>query len=197
MTLEQFLSLPDETPHLEFEDGVVTQKVAAKPTHGSIQPLLTMLFNQVAGPRHLGIAYTETRFTTPTWSPVPDVAYYRRERIRPRGKRPPADFFEPPDIAVEIVSPDQSVTDQIKKCLRYISLGSQVALLIDPDPETVLVFRDEQPLRLLQGDDRIDLDDVLPGFNLTVRGMFESLVPDWLLDEGDEEVADPSAGSTT
>jgi hypothetical protein len=36
-TLDEFLALPDESPHLEFDDGVVTQKVAAQPTHGSIQ----------------------------------------------------------------------------------------------------------------------------------------------------------------
>lgn len=65
-------------------------------------------------------------------------------------------------------------------------------LLVDPDPETVLVFRPGQLLTLLQGDDRIDLDDVLPGFELTVRAMFDALAPDWLDDE-DETVADVAA----
>jgi hypothetical protein len=55
----------------------------------------------------------------------------------------------------------------------------------------VLVFRDGQPLRLLQGDDRIDLDEVLPGFELTVRAMFDALAPDWLDDE--EEAASQDA----
>lgn len=189
MTLDEFLALPDVKPYLEFTDGLVTQKMAAKPTHGRLQSLLPMLMNQVAGPQRLGIAFPEVRFVTPRWAPVPDVAYYRRERIKRRGHRLPADFFEPPDIAVEIVSPDQSVTEQIKKCLRYIALGSQVALVIDPDPETVLVFRDGQPLQLLQGDDRINLDDVLPGFEHTVRAMFDALAPEWLDDEPADEAA--------
>jgi len=54
---------------------------------------------------------------------------------------------------------------------------------VDPQPETVLVFRPGQPLLLLQADDRIVLDDVLPGFELTVSGMFDALAPDWLDDE--------------
>jgi hypothetical protein len=33
---------------------------------------------------------------------------------------------------------------------------------------------------LLQGDDRIVLDDLLPGFDLTVQAMFDALAPDWL-----------------
>ncbi len=193
-TVDEFLALPDESPHLEFDDGVVTQKVAAKPVHGSVQGLLTILFNQVAHAKRLGVAYPDTRFVTPTWAPVPDVAYYRRGRIHRRGRRLPADFFEPPDLAVEIVSPEQSVTDQIKKCLRYIALGVAVALLVDPDPETVLVFRPRQPLLLLQGDDRIDLDDVLPGFEQTVNAMFDAVAPDWL-DEDAEELPDSAASS--
>ena len=49
----------------------------------------------------------------------------------------------------------------------------------------MLVFRAGQPLLVLEGDDRIDLDDVLPGFDLTVDAMFDGLAPDWL-DEDDE-----------
>lgn len=192
-TLEEYLAFPDESPSLEFDDGVVTQKVAAKPVHGGVQGLLTTLFNQHAHPRRLGIALPDTRFVTPRWAPSPDVVFYRRGRIRMRGRRLPADLFEPPDLAVEIVSPEQSVTDQIKKCLRYIALGVSVVLLIDPAPETVLVFRPGRPLLLLQGDDRIDLDDVLPGFELTVGAMFDALAPDWLGDDdSDESASDPT-----
>jgi hypothetical protein len=113
MTLDAFLGLPTVKPNLEYTDGLVTQKVAAKPTHGSLQTYLATTFNQIAGPRHLGMGYSETRFVTPTWAPVPDVSYYRRERIQLRGLRQPADFTEAPDIAVEIVSPGQSVTELI------------------------------------------------------------------------------------
>jgi len=190
MTLDEFLKLPHVKPYLEFTDGLVTQKMAPKPTHSSVQTLLVAELNQVAGPRRLGLARTELRFVSPGWAPVPDVSYYRRERIKRRGKRMPSDFFEPPDIAVEIVSPEQSVTELVKKCLRYVALGSTVALVIDPDPETILVFRAGQPVRHLQGDDRIDLDDALPGFELTVGAMFDALAPDWLDD--DDEAAGPS-----
>lgn len=190
-TLEEYLALPDESPSLEFDDGTVTQKVAVKLVHGGVQGLLTALFNQHAYPRRLGIALPDTRFVTPRWAPSPDVVFYRRGRIRVRGRRLPADLFEPPDLAVEIVSPEQSVTDLIKKCLRYVALGVGVVLLIDPDPETVLVFRPGQPLLLLQGDDRIDLDDVLPGFELTVGAMFDGLAPDWLDGEGGSDESAP------
>lgn len=189
MTLDEFLALPPVKPNVEYVDGVVEQKMAAKPVHGSLQSFLAEVMNQTARPRRLGKAYSETRFVTPTWSPVPDVSYYRRERIHRRGRRAPEDFLEAPDIAVEIVSPDQSVTRLIEKCLRYVSLGAQVTLLIDPDDEAVLAFRAGRPVVVLQGHERIDLDDALPGFDLTVSGLFDEVAPDWLDEEPPEAAA--------
>jgi Uma2 family endonuclease len=191
MLLDTFLALPYVKPNLEYTDGRVTQKVSPKLIHATLQEVVVTRFNEVARPRRLGRAWPELRFVVPDWAPVPDVAYYRRERIRLRGGRFPVDLFEPPDIAVEIVSPGQSVTDLVKKCLRYIGVGTTVALVVDPGPETVLAFRAGQPLLALQGDDRIDLEDVLPGIELTVRALFESLTPDdWDDEESPESTAE-------
>jgi len=66
MTLDEFLVLPDEGPSLEYEDGVVTQKVAAKPVHGSFQSFLVRTLDQIARRQRLGLVLPETRFVTPT-----------------------------------------------------------------------------------------------------------------------------------
>lgn len=94
---------------------------------------------------------------------------------------------DPPDIAIEVVSPGQSVIALIRKCLKYLDMGTAVAILADPEDEAVLIFRPDQPMRVLQSDDHIDLDDLLPGFDLTPRRLFDSIVPDWLVppDEGE------------
>lgn len=181
MTLEEFLALPEQQPALEYIDGVVRQKVAAKPVHGSLQGYLVMVLNRVAWPLELGIAFPDTRFMTPAGPLVPDVVFYRsaREDTAESASPLPDDFISPPDIVVEIKSPGQSVTDQLEKCSRYQRLGVPITLLIHPEERAVLVFRLDQPLRVLRGDDRIDLDDVLPGFDLTVRRMFEESAPAW------------------
>ena len=181
MTLEEFLDLPEEKPALEYIDGVVRQKVAAKPVHGSIQAFLIEAINQVARPLRLGIVLPETRFVARRWAPVPDVVFYRRERLRVR--RAPPDFTEPPDLAIEILSPGQSLSEQMQKCLDYIARGSVVALLVQPEEEAVFTFRSAQPLGVLRGDDWIDLDDVVPGFELTVRQLFEAVNWSWLDDD--------------
>jgi Uma2 family endonuclease len=102
-------------------------------------------------------------------------------------------MFEAPDLAVETLSPEESVTLLIAKCLRYLTFGTKVSVLIDPDQETVLTFRPAQPLRILQGQDRIDLDDVLPGFDLTVQGLFDAIASEF----PDEDDGAPAEKDTT
>jgi Uma2 family endonuclease len=196
MTLDEFLALPEDSETaLEYDDGVVTQKVAPQYDHARLQSGIAQSINGAAEPRRQGLAVSELRFVVPGWAPVPDVSYIRKERIKPESRRRFGKIEIPPDIAIEIVSPEQRVGDLLKKCLRYADVGIPLSLLVDPDDETIYAIRPGQPLRVLQGDDRIDLDDVLPGFDLTVRALFDSIVPDWLVSDAPPD-ADETHGAS-
>ncbi len=107
---------------------------------------------------------------------MPDVAVYRWERVPVTERGRVANrFYEPPDVAIEIVSPEQSVNALVRRCLWYVANGVGLALLVDPSDESVLSFRPGQAPRPLAGADRIDLNEILPGFALTVGVLFESL----------------------
>jgi Uma2 family endonuclease len=179
MTLDEFLALPEAEPALELSDGVVTQKVAPQGQHVTLQDDFTQRVNAHARPRKLARAYPELRATYAGLSRVPDVAVYLWHRIPrlPNG-RVANRFTEPPDIAVEIVSPDQTATDLVSKCIWYVKNGVRIALIADPTRDIVLRFRPDALPDVLTGDDRIDLDEVLPGFELTVNQLFGSLVLD-------------------
>jgi Uma2 family endonuclease len=179
MTLDEFLALPEQEPALEFVNGVVTQKVAPQGQHGILQGDFIQRINTVAKPRKLALAIPELRATFAGLSRVPDVAVYRWDRIPrlPNG-RAANRFTEPPDVAIEIVSPDQTATDLVTKCIWYVKNGVRIALIADPTQDTVLRFRPDALPDVLTGDDRIDLDEVLPDFELTVNELFGSLVLD-------------------
>src|SRR3712207_5956329 len=118
MTLAEFLALPEEEPALEFEDGEVTQKVAPKGRHSALQDALTTFINRSIRPRKLGRAFPELRTTFAGRSRVPDVAVYAWDRIpRSEAGEVADDFLEPPDIAIEIVSPGQSTNRLIRRLL--------------------------------------------------------------------------------
>src|SRR5687767_4683780 len=142
LTLEQFLQLPEAEPALEYMNGTVTQKVAPKVHHGRLQQLLSEYIRRYAEPRGVAIHFTETRGKFAGSSPVPDVAVYRRERIplRPGGEFI-EDLYEPPDVAIEILSPEQHRADLIAKCEWYVAHGAALALLVDPDDRSVMAFR--------------------------------------------------------
>lgn len=176
LTLEQFLKLPEEKPALEYEEGRITQKPLPKGKHSVLQLEVAEVINRVARPARLGRAFPELRFTFEGRSYVPDVSVYKRERIpRDPDGRVADDFFVPPDITIEILSPGQSLNAVIRRCAWYASNGVAGALLVNPADESVRLFFPGQQPRVLHYQDPIDLGDLLPGFHLTVDQLFDSL----------------------
>jgi Uma2 family endonuclease len=192
MSLDKFLALPEEKPALEYSEGVVRQKMAPTADHAEIQFTLTSALSATANQQQLGRAFSEIRFTYEGVSYVPDVGYYRRERLQTRSGRRYARDLGPPDIAIEVVSPEQRLSRLIQKCVKFLALGTTVALIVDPEDDAVLAFRAGQLPQVLRGDDRIDLDDVLPGFQMTVAQLFQSILPDWLDEPPDIEPDQPT-----
>ena len=176
LTLEAFLKLPDEKPALEYWDGMVIQKASPQAQHGRLQLKLGELFNRAGEPSRLAMAFSETRFTVENRSTVPDVIVYRWDRVpRDRHGKLLNRFVEPPDIAAEIASPDPSIPELVEKCRGYIATGVRIVLLIELDGEWLRRFGPSGESEPLRGADRVDLDSVLPGFELTAQELFDSL----------------------
>jgi Uma2 family endonuclease len=176
LTLKEFLQLPEQEPALEYFNGMVTQKVSPKQRHSRLQTKLAQHINEFAEPRELAIAFTELRTTYAGASPVPDVAVYVWERLQVDAA---GEFLEecvePPDIAVEIVSPGQPIGELVKKCRWYVEHGARIALLVEPRRRVIRDFRPGRPPAILRGPDLIDLGEVIPGFTMRVEDLFAML----------------------
>jgi Uma2 family endonuclease len=179
LTLEEFLRLPEEEPPLEYENGRVTQKVSPQTKHSALQAHLSELVNGFGRHRRMVRAFPELRVRFAERSLVPDVAVFRWDRIpRTPGGELDNVVTTAPDIAIEIVSPDQPAADLVGKCQRYVANGVAIALLVDDERRSVRLFRPGQPERVLREADAIDLQDVMPGFELTVDEVFAALRAD-------------------
>ena len=176
MTLEAFLELPEEKPALELEaDGTVTQKMSPRGRHSTLQWFFLGLTNGFGGGRVLR-AYPELRTIFGGAAYVPDVSVYRIERVPRNAQGEVEDVFtEPPDIAIEIVSPGQSVSSLVRRSVWYLDNGVRVALVVDPVDRSVLTFRAGQAPRVAQGGQAIELEEVLPDLELTAERVFASL----------------------
>ncbi|MBV9281743.1 MAG: Uma2 family endonuclease [Chloroflexi bacterium] len=176
LTLEEFLQLPEEEPALEFAEGLVTQKVSPKGRHSTLQGELIKQLDRAGLPHKVARAFPELRATFAGVSRVPDIAVYRWDRIPVDARGEVTDVFTvPPDIAIEIVSPEQSVNALVRRCYWYVANGVQVALLVDPADRSVLAFRPNLPASAWSGSDRIDVSEVVPDLELSVDQLFASL----------------------
>ncbi len=175
-TLDAFLALPEEKPALEFFHGSVSQKVSPKSYHGGVQFELGRLLYESAGPGRLVRVFTETRATFGGESLVPDLVLYLTERIPRNADGSMVDDFEiPPDLAVEIISPEQTLGAQRERCRWYVDNGVSVALFVIPGSATVEVFRPGQLTVALRGDARVDLSDIVDGLGFVVADLFAVL----------------------
>src|SRR3954464_1026 len=113
LTLEEFLALPEEKPALEYTDGRIEAKMSPNAWHGRLETSLGIRLEVGStGPDPL-IAFNETRVTFAGRSWVPDLVAYRTSRapMDADGKFPD-DLPIPPDVAIEVTSPGQSIEAQ-------------------------------------------------------------------------------------
>jgi Uma2 family endonuclease len=100
------------------------------------------------------------------WSRLPDFALVLRARLR--GTRGDGPFFGAPDVAVEIMSPDDRMSDVLDNVHFYLENGVRLVWLIDPRTRTVMVWSRWDEAHLFVEDDLLDCGDVLPGFSVRV-----------------------------
>ena len=132
--------------------------------------LIAFLFAWI-NPRRLGRVFDSAGgFIMPdTNVKAPDVSFVRAARLR----QSPRYFGElVPDLVVEI----KSQSDRIKlietKVLKFIELGAIVGILIDPDEETVTIYRSTGEPTVLGNGDILTLAELFPGWELPVSELW-------------------------
>ena len=182
----EFLARPEPIGEPAYElqpDGTLSQKVAPKPRRSAMQEELLFRF-RAARARRLAQAYPELRvvWSDPSAPPsVPDIVVYRwsRRPIGPDGQLAD-EATEPPDIAIEIVSPGQAPGLVGARCAEYVERGVAWALMIDPERRTCHLYTSgADPLvpRAITAEDMLDLGGLLP-HPPTLAGLFAALTPE-------------------
>lgn len=175
LTIEEFADLPDDGWRLELVRGHVVREPPAGIDHGGISALIVTALVEFVGERKLGRVMTaESGFVLSEEPPtvrVPDVSFLRADRLDfdTRGFAPFA-----PDLAVEVLSPSNTVSEIHDKVLDYLDAGTRLVWVVDPASRTVTVYRSRDEIRLLRADDEIGGANVLPGFRRRVAELFGS-----------------------
>jgi Uma2 family endonuclease len=93
----------------------------------------------------------------------PDVAVFKKERFTSEH------FGEgfvsiAPDLAVEVISPNDEASEVNKKVEEYLAAGVALVWVIDPVNEIAYVHRKDGSVAKLHRVDTLDGEDLLPGF---------------------------------
>ena len=101
---------------------------------------------------------------------APDAAFVSADRMP---ASVPAGFFPgPPDLAVEVLSPNDRASDVFAKVSDWLESGCRAVWVLDPVLRSVAVYSHTAQMRMLHVSDTLTDDDVLPGFQIEVRKLF-------------------------
>jgi len=99
----------------------------------------------------------------------PDFAVVLRTRL----PEVPAAFVPiPPDLAVEVLSPTDRLSEALSKIAMYLEAGVPLVWLIDPKRRTAMVFRPDTLPVIIDEHGVLAGEDVLPGFSLPLATLF-------------------------
>ena len=105
---------------------------------------------------------------------APDVSFLRTTASRRKGGG--VRFIDgPPDLAVEVLSPDDRMANILRKVAEYLEAGTPRVWVVDPDAETVTVYRSERSEVFVPGG-TLASDDAgfaVDGFALAVDAVFD------------------------
>ena len=171
---EDLLRMPDGD-HYELIDGRPKEKPMGAESD-EIGGLLLTRFNNFIRPTKLGRAYpSQTGFqcfpAKPKQVRMPDTAFVSAGRL-PNDRSPEGYILVAPDIAVEVVSPNETYEEVEAKVAEYRSAGVKLIWIISPKSRTVLIRRLDGTSGEVNEAGTLSGEDVLPGFTCSVAELF-------------------------
>jgi Uma2 family endonuclease len=167
MTVDEFAQMTtSETEDYELVDGELVPLPSASPLHAKIRQNVERQVAVYFDQKPVGVVLGEVdcRITDEIVR-RPDVAIFLASRLKDIDwKRVPLPFA--PDIAVEVLSPSETVVEVHRKALEYLAGGSQEVWQLDHENGEVFVQTDSG-IRLLRGDAVLETP-LLPGFSVRV-----------------------------
>lgn len=114
-----------------------------------------------------------TLFQEPDTVRAPDVSFVAKDRIPPEGEPESGFWAIAPDLAAEVISPNDKVSEVQEKVRDYLEAGVRLLWLVDPQTRTVTVYQSLREARILLEEDTLDGASVLPGFNFPLSQLFQ------------------------
>ena len=175
VTAEQLLRMPDDGCRYELVAGVLSKMTPAGLRHGVITGRLHGWLAKHTDQHSLGFtASADTGFLLsrdPDTVRVPDIAFIRKDRL---AAAPLEEAFcpEAPDLAVEVVSPNDTRREVDEKARAWLEAGTAMVWVVNPRRRSVTVYRSASDIKALTEDDVLSGEDTVAGFRCRVGDIF-------------------------
>jgi Uma2 family endonuclease len=177
-------STPDDV--LRLEDQGLYELVGGRLVEKSISSLatetagiLTVKLGIFLRQNPLGRIYPEQSFQCFPHDPDlirrPDIAFVRNERLSQVAET--GHVKVRPDLAIEIISPTDTIYQLDEKLADYRSAGILLVWVVDPKWKTVRVHRADRTVSELFEGDSLSGEQVLPGFVVPVGELMPKSAP--------------------
>ncbi len=173
-------SVDVEHDHCEFIDGTFVEKEMGWEAEWIANRLVWLLMSYCE-PRMLGwvngsnATYQcfEAVFPdAPQHSRKPDVSFIRRHRMT-RQTLPLANCRLAPDLAVEVISPNDLYGEIDEKVDEYLQAGVRLVWVVNPQTRVVHVRRADGSVSMLRGKQMLSGEDIVPGFECSLTDIFQ------------------------
>jgi Uma2 family endonuclease len=174
VTADHLLLMPDDGFRYELVKGELRRMNPAGNVHGRVTMCVAWRLARYVEENQLGTVYAaETGFSLasdPDTVRAPDVAFVSRTRVEAIGE---VEGFWPeaPDLAVEVISPGDSYSEVEETVFAWLDAGTKMVVVINPQQRSATVYKSPSDITALA--DVLNGGDVVPGFELALREIFE------------------------
>jgi Uma2 family endonuclease len=167
MTADELLR--NDVPHksTELVRGMLVVREPPGGWHGHLSARLGFLLGQHVYPRQSGMLFgQDTAFLIerdPDTVRAADMAFVAAGRAVEIGRHGYVPFA--PDLVVEILSPGDHPGEVLEKIGQWLTAGSRLVWVIDPDRRNARVHRADGSIDIVPASGSLESEDLLPGFS--------------------------------
>jgi Uma2 family endonuclease len=180
-TEAELQALPEDGFIHEVVNGELVMSPKNDFCHGDICIRLATALSHFATEHRLGVVLDSS---TGFWMKnrncrAPDISFIPKARLIQLGFKASTRKFFPgaPDLAVEILAPNNTRTEIDERLRDFFASGTQLAWIIDPGHQCVEVCHSPSQRKLLGSGAELDGEALLPGFRYPIADLFKEW--DW------------------
>jgi Uma2 family endonuclease len=172
---EDLLTMPDGDRY-ELVNGKLVERNMSMLSSYIAGVVYALLFG-FCRPKKLGWVFPEgTNYQCfeddPSKVRKPDVSFIRLERLSPEQAAARGHARLTPDLAVEVVSPNDLYYDVELKAQEWLDAGAKLVWVVNPATRSLTIHRADGTSLILHEQDELTGEDIVPGFRCPVRELF-------------------------